>query len=71
MRRCKLHRSPDVAPDLFARNVRAPRANIIRVYKRAFITAAAATRLKPDKKSGEVEILSRRHFPSAVQCAWY
>jgi len=61
----KLRRSPDVHPALFAANVRAPRANIIRVYKRTFM-AAAATRLKPATKAGEVKILSRRHPSSAI-----
>jgi len=49
-RRPALHRSSDVCPFLFAANIRAPRANIIRVYKRTFLAAhheavASATRL--------------------------
>ena len=66
--RPKLHRSSDVPPDLFAANIRAPRANIIRVYQRTFM-AAAATRLKPATKAGEVKILSRRQSPTVSAIA--
>ena len=67
--RPELHRSSDVPPDLFAANIRAPRANIIRVYKRTFM-AAAAIRLKPATKAGEVKILSRRHLSPAGAAAF-